>query len=120
MISDKTVRVSVKSLALSCLSTIFQLYPLAFLMYLDKNASRMSEDSQPLSDLLLYENHSDPQLRGAVRIMAAAFLKAAILESGGQYCSYIERMAYVQKNCFSPDYFVKLFVKVNYSSWSKS
>ncbi|XP_072936083.1 huntingtin [Epargyreus clarus] len=38
LIPDRSVRVSVKSSALSCLSVIFQLYPQAVTIYLDKDA----------------------------------------------------------------------------------
>lgn len=99
--SEKNVRVSVKNLALSCLSTIFRIYPNAFLMYLDKNCVKNSAKSkckQCISDILLYDNHSDPQLRGAVRILVASFVKSVLLISEGEYDNWIAENSMVTES----------------------
>ncbi|KAJ8928271.1 hypothetical protein NQ314_019222 [Rhamnusium bicolor] len=93
-IPDKSIRVSVKSLALSCLSSIFFLYPAGFLIYLDKNYSNSKvtnkkSSSQRVSDVLLFKNHCDPQLRGAVRTLIANFIKAVSILSEGDYEKWI-------------------------------
>lgn len=36
-----------------------------------------------MSDILLFSEHSDPQIRGGVIILVGSFLNAAILESKG-------------------------------------
>ncbi|KAJ8959892.1 hypothetical protein NQ318_011628 [Aromia moschata] len=90
-IPDKRVRVSVKSLALSCLSSIFLIYPSGVLLYLDKSYCGDSKvtnkriSSQRISELLLLKDHADPQLRGNVRMLVANFLKAVLTSSEGDY-----------------------------------
>lgn len=112
LIPDKTVRVSVKSLALTCLGTIFQLHPHGLLRYLNKSASA-STDEQCMADVLLYDNHSDPQLRGGTRILVASFLKAVLVQSGGRFTEWIQENSCVSKeNGFKMDEFVKIFIKV--------
>nr|XP_023020492.1 huntingtin [Leptinotarsa decemlineata] len=117
--SDKTVRVSVKFLSLSCLSTIFQLYPTGFFIYLDKNFTSSSNFSgkkiskQGISDVLLFRNHPDPQLRGAVRTLIGSFLKTVSSLCEGGYEDWIV------SNCDAVDHtrmlqtekFVSIFIE---------
>lgn len=75
-LSDKTVRVSVKSSALTCLSSIFRIYPYGFFIYLDKNYSPSVEgssriSSQKIDEIMLLADHPDPQLRGIARSVAS-------------------------------------------------
>lgn len=114
-IPDKITRVSVKSLALSCLSSIISLHPHIFLQYLDKNASKNSTDSQQISDLLLYENHGDPQLRGNVMILVASFVKAVCLDSFGKYDVWVRENCGVENlDVFRVDGMVNLLIKVSF------
>ncbi|KAF5303786.1 hypothetical protein FQR65_LT08121 [Abscondita terminalis] len=102
LISDKKVRVSVKSLSLSCLATIVCIYPKALLTYLDKNYGKdikgCSSYKQPVSDILQYKDHSDPQLRGAVRIIIGNFLKSVILKSFDKYDEWIALNSAIDDN----------------------
>lgn len=108
LIPDKIVRVSVKSLALACLSTILELYPQVLLKYLDK-----SQKAQMLSDVLLYSTHSDPQLRGTVRVLIASFVKAVLINSSGGYDDWIERNSAVKNNeLFRIERIIQNFIKV--------
>uniref|UniRef100_A0A6P7F8J4 Huntingtin-like n=1 Tax=Diabrotica virgifera virgifera TaxID=50390 RepID=A0A6P7F8J4_DIAVI len=92
-ISDKVVRVSVKYLAISCLSSLFNLYPKGLFMYLDKNYSQNIKSkrisSQKLSDILLLRNHVDPQLRGAIRNLLGNYLKVVSHLCEGGYEDWI-------------------------------
>ncbi|XP_050315238.1 huntingtin-like [Anthonomus grandis grandis] len=119
-ISDKTVRVSVKSSALTCLSSIFKLYPYGFFTYLDKNYSPNNSrvSSQRITDLMVLADHPDPQLRGIARCVASdvvvAILKkthlnfhlwATVLEEHGKKI--------MKQNMFVPydiDFFVRIWL----------
>lgn len=101
IIPDAVVRITLKNLAMTCLSSIFSMYPSSFLLYLlllEKNNSSESisgddgshrddgnNNRQPISDIMLLADHSDPQLRGAVRHAVASYLKSALAESNGCY-----------------------------------
>lgn len=92
VISDKHTRVTVKNLALTCLSSIFQMYPEALLLNLDRNRPEMVKNTliQPISDILLFRSHSDPQLRGVVRVLIGTCLKATLMESERNYGKWME------------------------------
>ncbi|XP_076265784.1 huntingtin isoform X2 [Rhynchophorus ferrugineus] len=95
-ISDKTVRVSVKSSALCCLSSIFRLYPQVFFQYLNKNGTNDSKSQlskishQKISDILLFSEHSDPQLRGNIRMIVSDLISAILLESNLDFDLWIK------------------------------
>ncbi|KAK6634904.1 hypothetical protein RUM44_000151 [Polyplax serrata] len=78
---DQIVRVSIKSLAFSCISAIVKMYPVVLRM----NVAKTAVDSFPqeISDILLYANHSDPQIRGCVSILVGSFIQSALLECKG-------------------------------------
>lgn len=112
LIPDRIVRVSVKSLALSCLSTILEIYPQVLLKYLDK--SSQPKALQQLSDVFLYATHSDPQLRGAVRILIASFVKAALISGSGRYDWWIgANNAVKEGNVFIIEGLVEVILKVS-------
>lgn len=103
------MRVSVKSLALTCLSTILELCPQVLLKYLDKN-----QKSQQLSDVLLYATHSDPQLRGTIRTLISSFVKAVLINNSGNYSGWIEKNAAVKDNeMFKMQQLVQILIKVS-------
>ncbi|XP_018571399.1 huntingtin [Anoplophora glabripennis] len=115
---DKLVRVSVKSLALSCLSSIFLIYPSGFLANLDKHYSDCSKltnkkiCSQQISDVLLFKCHNDPQLRGAVRNLTANFIKAVLISSEGDYEKWIlDNVGAGRTVNFSIAELIKIFVE---------
>ncbi|KAF5273906.1 hypothetical protein FQA39_LY01021 [Lamprigera yunnana] len=101
MISDKKVRVSVKSLSLTCLGTIISTYPKVLLTYLDKSHLKDMQESsykQPISDVLQYKDHTDPQLRGSIRIIIGNFLKSVILKSFDNYQIWVKQNSVVDDN----------------------
>lgn len=119
-IPDKLVRVSVKSLALSCLSSIFLIYPSGFLANLDKHYSDSSKlinkqiCSQQISDVLLFKCHSDPQLRGAVRTLTVNFIKAVLVLSEGDYGKWIlDNVGVGHTVSFSIAELIQIFIEVN-------
>lgn len=74
------------------MATILQICPQVFLKYIDKyhsNNSKDIQDKQQISDILLFKDHVDPQLRGTVRIIIGNFLKAVLIKSGGDYDTWI-------------------------------
>lgn len=67
-------------------------------MYLDKNCAKEganNQEKQNISDVFLLKNHSDPQLRGAISILASNFIKSALLVSEGNFDLWIK------KNCLT-------------------
>lgn len=73
MLSDSSVRVSVKSLALSCIAQAVKLHPEAFLVRILPESSEESDEEgshrsspQLVRDILLFSGHGDPQLRGSL------------------------------------------------------
>ncbi|XP_048514714.1 huntingtin isoform X2 [Athalia rosae] len=84
LIPDQIFRVSVKSLALTCVAHIIRLYPNLLLSTLDKNQID-DEDQQYISDVLLFADHTDPQIRGNVAMVIGSFLKAVFLQSDSKY-----------------------------------
>ncbi|RWS31040.1 huntingtin-like protein [Leptotrombidium deliense] len=72
LISDKSVKVSVKSLALLCLADIFRYCPQCFVIDLNING-QLNETVQKVWDVVLYSSHSDPHLRGQVAILIGNF-----------------------------------------------
>ncbi|KAJ8914559.1 hypothetical protein NQ315_010023 [Exocentrus adspersus] len=119
-VSDKQVRVSVKYLALSCLSSIFLVYPMGFLVSLDKNSYTDSKPSnkkisfQQISDVLLFNNHSDPQLRGAVKALVANFLKSVLSLCEGDYDKWIlqnVRLEHGSNIHYSMTELIKVFIE---------
>lgn len=114
LLSDKTARVSVKSLALTCLASIVKLYPNVLLQYLDKNGKISNVvGPQDMSDLLLYADHSDPQLRGVVRMIIGNFIKAVFIENNGNYGGWITSNSCVENRApFQIDKLIQIIVKV--------
>lgn len=112
-VSDKLVRVSVKSLSLACLATIFQICPQIFLRYLDKNhtVKDIKIPKQQLSDVLLFKDHTDPQLRGTIRILIGNFIKAVLIKSCENYDPWVEENSFVEdKKTFKIDNLLKIIV----------
>ena len=84
MLPDSSVRVSVKSLALACVAQAVRLYPEAFLgRVLPESGedAKQNWSDQLVRDILLYIQHSDPQLRGALAFVIANFIGAGMQKS---------------------------------------
>lgn len=88
MLSDSSVRVSVKSLALSCIAQAVKLHPEAFLVRILPESSEESDDEelrqsspQLVRDILLFSGHGDPQLRGSLSTVIGNVIRTG-LEKG--------------------------------------
>ncbi|XP_053996707.1 huntingtin [Hylaeus anthracinus] len=84
---DKYFRVSVKSLALNCVAYILKLFPNMFLMPIAKE-SNFTENEQMITDILLFANHPDPQIRGNISIIIGTFLKSVYTQYGGSFKNF--------------------------------
>lgn len=85
LIPDKLFRVSVKSLALTCVGYILKLYPHLLTMNVAKESSRCNDNSQLIADILLFANHPDPQIRGNIAMVIGIFLKSVFVQYGGSF-----------------------------------
>ena len=88
MLSDSSVRVSVKSLALSCIAQAVKLHPEAFLVRILPESFEESDDEelhqsspQLVRDILLFSSHGDPQLRGSLSTVIGNVIRTG-LEKG--------------------------------------
>ncbi|KAI4501009.1 hypothetical protein M0802_003812 [Mischocyttarus mexicanus] len=86
LMPDKLFRVSVKSLALTCVANILRLYPDLLLMTVAKDSNH--SDKQMIRDILLFANHSDPQIRANVSILIGLFLKTVFTQYGGSFKNF--------------------------------
>ncbi|KAG8226325.1 hypothetical protein J437_LFUL009902, partial [Ladona fulva] len=114
-IPDATVRVSVKALALGCIANGLALCPSLFFISLEPDISENLEStpesskdvqsvSQPLSHVLLFATHSDPQLRGLTCMLVGSLIWAALIETGGDFQAFA-------KDTISIDQLVSLLVQ---------
>lgn len=113
LIPDKNVRISVKSLALTCLSSILQYFPRILLYNLDKRARVGAKDVQKLSDILLYIDHNDPQLRGNVTCLVGVFIKSVLLNAQADYEKWLKDNSDEEDKILHLDNIISLLIKVN-------
>jgi hypothetical protein len=87
LIPDKLFRVSVKSLALTCLSNLFRLYPDIFFLTVEKVSKNDEKvnDKQMISDILKFVDHSDPQIRGNVSMIIGRLLQGIFANNKGYF-----------------------------------
>ncbi|CAH1783183.1 unnamed protein product [Owenia fusiformis] len=87
LIPDRMVRVSVKSLALGCIASSILIYPQIYFynLHIDETGG-----SQKLSDILLYINHQDPQLKGVTSILIANFIKTSMTQARGRFDQWLK------------------------------
>ncbi|XP_014488672.1 PREDICTED: huntingtin isoform X2 [Dinoponera quadriceps] len=85
LMPDKLFRVSVKSLALTCVGYILKLYPHLLTMTVAKEFSCCNENNQLIVDILLFANHPDPQIRGNIAMVIGIFLKSVFVQYGGSF-----------------------------------
>lgn len=96
MLSDSSVRVSVKSLALSCIAQAVKLHPDAFLVRILPESSDESDEEefrrsspQLVRDILLFSGHGDPQLRGSLATVIGNVVKTGLEK--GRLVDHIQR-----------------------------
>ncbi|PIK44082.1 huntingtin [Apostichopus japonicus] len=86
LIRDRRVRVSVKTLAMSCISNIAGMVPELFFIQLFKSSIKEKRVAdQYVRDVLLYCEHSDHQLRSQTAIIIGHFIHAALRKSHCQF-----------------------------------
>ncbi|CAL1269720.1 unnamed protein product [Larinioides sclopetarius] len=93
LIPDRNVRISVKSLAIGCLSSVFSLYPSGFFLPLHLGNNSVDSDitdEQQVWDVILYSSHLDPHIRGQTCVMIGSFLGHALREAGGWWSKWVE------------------------------
>ncbi|XP_035223827.1 huntingtin-like, partial [Stegodyphus dumicola] len=96
-IPDKHVRISVKSLALACLSSILSFYPKGF--FLPLNVVQLSggdmtvKEEQYIWDVILYATHCDPHIRGQTAVMIGHFLLHSSQETGGWWSKWLSNQS---------------------------
>ncbi|OAD60204.1 Huntingtin [Eufriesea mexicana] len=111
VIPDKYFRVSVKSLALTCVAYILKLCPNLFLMPVAKE-SNSTENEQMITDILLFANHPDPQIRGNISIIIGTFLKSIYTQYGGSFKKFETEMTNKkQRGIISLENLIKLLLK---------
>ncbi|XP_043274964.1 huntingtin [Venturia canescens] len=91
LVPDKYFRVSVKSLALTCIGNILRLYPRVLSMTLAKDPT-LDGNQQMIADVLLFSEHPDPQIRGNVTILIGLYLTAVYARCKGSYSN-------IEKSC---------------------
>lgn len=109
------MRVTVKNLALTCLSTIFRIHPEALLLYLDKNCAKTGanqQEKQRISDIFHFRDHNDPQLRGAVAILTSHFIKSVVSSSNGNFQEWIDEHCLTESGTFDIDLLLNFIYKV--------
>ena len=73
------MRVSIKSIAMGCLGSIVKLHPVAFNLSLKLEPD--TEQCQTLSDVALYCNDSDPNLKAQLALVLGHYLASVYRES---------------------------------------
>lgn len=116
LVPDKQVRISVKSLALSCLSSVINYFPQCLLLYLDKGAKNLDsaksiECKQKISDVLLFIDHPDPQLRGCITSLIGNFIKSVLLHAQNDYNKWLNDYG-DNFDSLEFEYLMKLIIKV--------
>ncbi|XP_044581130.1 huntingtin isoform X1 [Cotesia glomerata] len=112
LVPDELFRVSVKSLALTSIGAIVGLYPNIFLMTLEKKLDVNKKDDQMISDVLLYAEHCDPQLRGNVPMIIGYFLNTIYIKYQVSYNEFKAEFSQRRECKFHQlEYLIKIFAK---------
>ena len=82
LMTDTEVRVAIKSLSLSCLTSIVQHCPK---ILLDKIVHKKTSQ-QLINDILLYSTHSDPNIRGHIAMIIGKYLQRTLSYSFSLFC----------------------------------
>lgn len=113
VIPDKYFRVSVKSLALTCVAYILKLCPNLFLISVAKEPNS-DENKQMITDVLLFANHPDPQIRGNISIIIGTFLKSVYTQYGGSFKKFETEISDKRlQGIISLNNLIKLLLKVS-------
>ncbi|KAH9487495.1 hypothetical protein Btru_075739 [Bulinus truncatus] len=109
--SDKQVRVSLKSLALGCITCSFALCPRLFLFKLCPTAVNGGND-QNIQDITLYASHPDHQLKGQTAIVIGSFIRAALTEGRGNFHQWLSANKPPSQSVLSLDDLLKIIVNI--------
>ncbi|XP_039275419.1 huntingtin isoform X2 [Nilaparvata lugens] len=82
------VRVSVRALALNCLSQVLRIMPRVFLMHIDRRRQTTSNGVSHVSDVLSFATHADQQIRGLTGSLIGYLVKAALCEGRASYADW--------------------------------
>ncbi|XP_067133027.1 huntingtin isoform X2 [Centruroides vittatus] len=93
LIPDQKVRVSIKALALSCMSSILALYPESFFLPLHTFEDIPSMNCQKIWEILKYSSHSDPHLKGHTALLLGIFIKFSLKKVGGSWDKWISEFS---------------------------
>lgn len=80
---DRNVRVSSKSLALSCIGSILKIRPHSMFLTVNGNTEKK------VFEALSFRNFYDPQVRGCVLILIAQYLQSALTAAKGDYNNWV-------------------------------
>ncbi|XP_055860312.1 huntingtin-like [Biomphalaria glabrata] len=111
LVPDKQVRVSLKSLALGCVSCSLALCPRLFLFKLCPTAVNSGSD-QNIQDITLYAGHPDHQLKGQTAIVIGSFVRAALTEGRGNFHQWIMANKPPSQNVLTLDALLKIIVNI--------
>ncbi|XP_050730332.1 huntingtin-like isoform X2 [Eriocheir sinensis] len=85
LVPDRTVRVSVKVLALNCVGLAGVVMPSILAQPLFLDAVGEVELLQHVDDILRFHSHADPQIGASVGIVIGQFIRASLVHGCGQY-----------------------------------
>nr|XP_022340193.1 huntingtin-like isoform X2 [Crassostrea virginica] len=88
LIPDRVVRVSIKALALGCISYTMTIRPQILFMNVFKNVTE--DNDQLIKDVLLYASHIDPQLKGTATLIIGNLIKSALSRGRGDFSKWVE------------------------------
>ncbi|RZF49148.1 hypothetical protein LSTR_LSTR008434 [Laodelphax striatellus] len=82
------VRVSVRALALNCLSQVLRIMPRVFLIHIDRRRQTTSNGVSHVSDVLSFATHPDQQIRGLTGTLIGYLVKSALSEGRASYSDW--------------------------------
>ncbi|XP_061171379.1 huntingtin-like isoform X1 [Saccostrea echinata] len=92
LIPDRTVRVSIKVLALGCVSYSMTFRPQILFMNVFKEINE--ENNQLIKDVLLFASHIDPQLKGTASIIIGNLISSTLTQGGGNFNKWMEEFVF--------------------------
>lgn len=108
LVHDRHVRVSLKSLALGCVASVFSLCPRLALCKLVP----ADESGQDLSDVLLYASHPDHQLKGLTALAVGSLVSAVLVEGRGDFTHWLRLQAAPDNDAVTVDHLLKTLVGI--------
>ncbi|XP_075211811.1 huntingtin isoform X2 [Lycorma delicatula] len=82
------VRVSVRALALSCLSQVINLMPRVFLMNVARRYQATVSGFSHISDVLIFATHADQQLRGLTMTLIGYIIRSTLYEGRASFSDW--------------------------------